>query len=116
MESLALAFLEAQGLNLLTRRFRIMGGEIDLICTHKQSLNETLVFVEVRYRASKDLQSAAASVNYKKQQHIIHTAKVFLAQHPKWRRYSCRFDVVTIEGALDKPKISWFRDAFRLRS
>ncbi|HRC69195.1 MAG TPA: YraN family protein, partial [Candidatus Competibacter denitrificans] len=47
-EDLALRYLEARGLALVTRNFRCRGGELDLILRD----GGQLVFVEVRSRRS----------------------------------------------------------------
>ena len=61
-EDAALAFLQRQGLRLLERNFKTPGrggGEIDLIMREPDG---TLVFVEVRQRASAAQGGAAGSV------------------------------------------------------
>lgn len=66
----------------------------------------TLVFVEVRQRASARFGGAAASVGPAKQRRIIFAARWFLARLPQ--PPACRFDVVALEG----PRIEWIRAAF----
>ncbi|MCL4153441.1 UNVERIFIED_CONTAM: hypothetical protein GTU68_006222 [Idotea baltica] len=102
-EQRACEYLQSQGLELITQNFTCRMGEIDLIMQHKNSL----VFVEVRYRANKDFGGAAASITKSKQRKIVRTALFYQQQHaPK----SCmRFDVVAIEG--DNPP-QWFPSAF----
>lgn len=101
-EDAALAYLQRQGLQLVTRNFRCKAGEIDLI----MSVAGTLVFVEVRRRASGRYGGAAASVGPAKQRRLLLAAQCYL------QRYrvppACRFDVVTIEGGV----LAWIRDAF----
>ena len=64
-ESLALAWLQARGLVLVERNYRVArgpgarGGEIDLVLRDRDG---TLVFVEVRARRSARQGGAAASV------------------------------------------------------
>lgn len=70
-EEAALAYLQDQGLRLLQRNYRTPGrggGEIDLIM---QLPDSTVVFVEVRQRASRAFGGAAASVGSIKQRRII---------------------------------------------
>ena len=74
-ETLALEFLNAQGLELLERNFRCRTGEIDLIMRD----DATLVFVEVRYRRSGAYGGAAGSVDRRKQQRVTRAALYFLA-------------------------------------
>ena len=105
-EALALAYLERQHLRMLRRNYRTPGrggGEIDLIM---RSPDGTLVFVEVRQRASASHGGAAASVSGAKQRRIVFAARFYLAglaQTPP-----CRFDVVTVQAG----EIQWLQGAF----
>lgn len=104
-EELALAHLRAHGLRLVARNFRTPGrggGEIDLVMRD----GATLVFVEVRKRASRAYGGAAASVTLAKQRRIVFAARHFLVRLPDTP--ACRFDVVTIEGGA----VQWLRAAF----
>ena len=101
-ESRACAFLEAQGLRLLQRNYRLRSGEIDLImrdATH-------LVFIEVRYRSSNRYGGALQSVDFRKQQRIMRTARHFLLCNPY--DLPVRFDVIALEGQV----IRWIQHAF----
>ena len=105
-EDLALGHLQSQGLRLVTRNYRTPwrgGGEIDLIL---QESDGTLVFVEVRRRASGQFGGAAASVTAAKQRRIIFAARHYLMRLPTWP--PCRFDVVLLEGGL----VQWLKAAF----
>jgi putative endonuclease len=57
-EDRALAYLNSQGLVLIKRNFRSRRGEIDLVMRDAN----TLVFVEVRQRRSRQFGGAAASI------------------------------------------------------
>ena len=57
----------------------------------------TLVFIEVRYRKYNDFGSAAESVDLPKRARIAQTAENYLQKH-RWNG-GCRFDVVAIEGS-----------------
>lgn len=100
-ESLALAYLERQGLRLLTRNFRVRGGELDLIMQH----GDCLVFVEVRQRKNAAFGGAAASITRQKQERILLAARHYLARHGEC---PCRFDCVLLEGE----RIEWLHNAF----
>lgn len=105
-EDRALAHLQAAGLRLLERNYRTPGrggGEIDLILRERDA---TLVFVEVRSRASRAFGGAGASITSSKRRRLI-----FAAQHYLLRLNPpppCRFDAVLIEG----DSIQWLRAAF----
>ena len=105
-EDLALAHLQRAGLRLVERNYRTPGrggGEIDLILRESDG---TLVFVEVRARASGAQGGAAASVGAVKQRRIVFAARHYLLRWPALP--PCRFDVVAIEGE----RIEWLRAAF----
>ncbi len=98
--------LQRHGLKLLARNFRARGGEIDLIMQQA----DTLVFVEVRYRQSRNFGSPLETVTATKQRRLIIAAAHYLQQQGV--DPPCRFDVVGISGA-DQERIDWVRDAFR---
>jgi putative endonuclease len=105
-EDRALAHLAAAGLKLVARNYRTPGrggGEIDLVMRDNAG---TLVFVEVRKRASRAFGGAAASVGHVKQRRIIFAARHFLARLAQ--QPPCRFDVVSVEAG----GIEWLRGAF----
>lgn len=106
-EDVALAHLQAAGLALAARNYRTPGrggGEIDLVM---RAPDGTLVFVEVRARASATHGGAAASVGAAKQRRIVRAAQHYLLCHHA-APPPCRFDVVAIDG----PRITWLRAAF----
>ena len=109
-EQRAATLLEDQGLRLLTRNFRGKTGEIDLIAAE----GGRLVFIEVRARRNRYFNSAAGSVDRRKQQRLIRTAQLFLQCHPQWASAPCRFDVIAFEPPQSgsRPKIRWIRGAF----
>jgi putative endonuclease len=105
-EEQARLHLERGGLRTLARNVRSRFGEIDLIMQDDQ----TLVFVEVRYRSSSRFGGAFASVDRKKQRRLIATALSYLQQHP--HDGPCRFDVVAIGEAANG--VEWLKNAFEL--
>ncbi|MDO4344823.1 MAG: YraN family protein [Eubacteriales bacterium] len=94
-EEQAKLFLESLGMTVLERNFRIRTGEIDLIARD----GEYLVFVEVKYRASRRLGDALEAVDARKQQRIFRTAQYYLKEHGLGFDTPCRFDVVGINGS-----------------
>ena len=108
-EALALAHLQRQGLRLVERNYRVArgpsarGGEIDLILRDRDG---TLVFVEVRARASADRGGAAASVTARKRASLILAAQHYLLRLPS--PPPCRFDVLAIDGS----QVEWLPGAF----
>ena len=109
-EDAALAHLQKAGLRLVARNYRTPrrgGGEIDLIV--RDPRDGTLVFVEVRQRASRTHGGAAGSITGVKQRRIV-----FAARHYLMRLRTpppCRFDVVLVEPGAG-PAVQWLQAAF----
>lgn len=105
-EEQALRHLQRAGLRLLERNYRTPGrggGEIDLIM---RDADGTLVFVEVRQRATGGHGGAAGSVGGGKQRRIVLAARHYLL---RWQAPPpCRFDVVAIESE----GLRWLQAAF----
>ena len=104
----ALAHLQAAGLLLVARNYRTPGrggGEIDLIM--RDPRDATLVFVEVRQRASSSHGGAGGSITGVKQRRIVFAARLYLT---KLRTLPpCRFDVVLVQAG---ERIEWLKAAF----
>lgn len=93
-EDLAEAFLKEKGYTILERNYRTRSGEIDIIARD----GRYLVFLEVKYRSGKRNGTALEAVDYRKQQIIYRTARVYLYQHRYLADQPCRFDVLGITG------------------
>ena len=116
-EDMALAHLQRHGLALVRRNFKTPGrggGEVDLIMREPDG---TLVFVEVRQRASNRQGGAGASITTAKQRRIVLAARHFLLRLGS--EPPCRFDAVLIHGRLgpqaqapEPVRIDWLRAAF----
>lgn len=106
-EKAAETFLETKGVITIERNFNCKLGEIDLIC----QADETLVFVEVRYRSDKSHGGAASSISPAKQ-HKVKKAALFYLQQQNINVNHCaiRFDVVTIDGKITN--LNWIKNAF----
>lgn len=107
-EADALRHLQASGLTLITRNYRCPGGELDLVMLDQQ----TLVFVEVRFRRDRHFGGALASINSRKQQRLLLAAQRFLQTHREYQKLRARFDVVSLEGNAGTPTLQWIKDAF----
>jgi putative endonuclease len=108
-EHIALKYLQKKQLILVERNFHTRFGEIDLIMKD----DDTLIFIEVRYRQGNSHGSASESVNLSKQKKIIKSAEIYLMQNNGWHLNS-RFDVIAISPAklLSKHHIEWYKAAF----
>ncbi|WP_233520519.1 YraN family protein [Flocculibacter collagenilyticus] len=105
-ESLALNHLKKHGYRLIEANYNTRFGEIDLIVKN----DDSLVFVEVRYRKNDHHGSAAESVTPSKQKKIIKTAQHFLTQF-NLTDTACRFDVIAFSGDNSQP-LQWHQNAF----
>jgi len=104
-EDAALEHLQAAGLGLVARNYRTpgRGGEIDLIM--RDPRDGTLVFVEVRGRASATHGGAGGSITGVKQRRIVFAARHYISRLRVLP--PCRFDVVLVEE-----RIEWIQGAF----
>jgi len=108
-EDAALEYLQAQGMKLVARNYRVRAGEIDLIMRHKN----TIVFVEVRTRNKTGHGTAIDSVNYAKRRQIERVARHYLKEHKMSDSIFCRFDVVGITpGSQDTLHVEHIQNAF----
>lgn len=107
-EQIAEQYLIQKGLLLKTRNYYTRRGEIDLIMQD----NNTLVFIEVRYRKNNIYGSAEETVTKHKQTKIIFSAKHYIAKFKIWNT-NARFDVITIKPkSLNQYDINWLKNAF----
>jgi len=97
-----------QGFDILARRYSHGTGEVDIIAFE----NETLVFVEVKTRSSRQFGEPWEFVDRRKQYRIRETAERFIADHDM-NQYTYRFDIVSVVmPAGSKEEVRLFRNAF----
>ena len=107
-EDLAVRELTTRGYAILERRYRTRHGEIDIVAEH----GATLVFIEVRARATAEFGRAAETVDDRKKRKVTAMAAEYVARHRVTGR-PCRFDVVAIDKAMGpKPEITVYPNAF----
>lgn len=104
-EDAVLVEAKSHGLRLVERNYQTRQGELDLLVTD----GESLIVIEVRYRARQDFGSAIESVTSVKQRRIIAATKGFLMRHPQWNNAPIRFDVV---GVDPNGRLNWVENAF----
>jgi len=102
-EEMAERYLKKRGYKVVERNYQKKVGEIDLIVKK----DRTLVFVEVR-SLKKGHIDPIETINAKKREKIIKTARLFLMEHEEFEGYDVRFDVVGILGN----KINHVENAF----
>lgn len=76
-EELASKFLKEKGYKIIERNFRKGYGEIDIIATR----DNTLVFIEVKTRATNLFGGAINAISYHKLQKLIKTCKLYKFTH-----------------------------------
>jgi putative endonuclease len=109
-EELACKALRRRGYAILARRYRTRCGEIDIVA--RDGL--TVVFVEVKARATVACGTAREAVTARKRHQLIRMAADYLAKH-RLSDVAVRFDVVTIDGAPGQTtSIQIIRHAFDL--
>ncbi|MGI8525811.1 MAG: YraN family protein [Pseudolabrys sp.] len=89
-ESRAAAYLVAKGYRILARRWKSPLGEIDIVARRRK----TLIFVEVKARASLD--EAAEAVTDRQRSRIAAAAEVWLATNPQPSVLDMRFDAMLV--------------------
>lgn len=108
-EEAAARFLERLGYTVVARSQRTKLSEIDLIAVE----GETIVFVEVKTRASDDRSAPSEAVDRDKQRRLARAAMVYLKRH-NLLEYAARFDVISIvwPAGSSAPEIEHIPSAF----
>ena len=108
-EAVAATFLEGRGFHILERQLRGRHGELDLIAVD----GDTIVFIEVKTRATSVAGDPTEAVTVAKQKRITQSALAYLKRR-KWLQRRTRFDVVSIlwSGKDGHPEIRHYPAAF----
>lgn len=106
-EALARQWLEARGLAFQQANYRCAAGEIDLVMRD----GSVLVFVEVRFRASRRFGEPAETVDRRKRHRLKLAASHYLQQAAAHHAGGCRFDILAICGSGAMPDVHWIRNA-----
>lgn len=108
-ERAAARFLRSKGYRLVARGTHIRRGELDLVAVD----GRTIVFVEVKTRASLSAGHPVEAVDPPKQRRLERLALVFLNRH-RLLEYPARFDVVAItwRPGQRQPEIRHIQNAF----
>ncbi|MCX6624586.1 MAG: YraN family protein [Acidobacteria bacterium] len=108
-EDLAHRFLRRAGMRIVARNYRARSGiaELDLVAWDA----DTLVFVEVKSRASEEFGTPDRAVDAQKREHLFRAALEYTRRSgvPLGRT---RFDIVNVVFA-SPPRVTHLRDAFR---
>ncbi len=106
-EDAAARYLERRGYRVLHRNWRIRMGELDLVAMK----DRTLVFVEVKARASTRFAEPESSVGRRKQQRLRRLGEAYLIFERPDFEY-CRFDVVSVVADMREPRLRHIENAF----
>ena len=105
-EDAAVDWLRRNGYRIAERNVTNRAGEIDVVARD----GETLCFIEIKARSTRDYGAAIESVTPRKQRQIARAAALYLALHPA--DGPVRFDVLGLDLANDGWRYTLIRDAF----
>lgn len=104
-------YLKRHGYEILKRNYLIKGSEIDIIAKKGEEIH----FVEVKTRTQDFYGTPAEAVGYKKRKSIIHGAKYYLMENPKYFDMICSFDIAEVyvdKGLIFNVKINFIENAY----
>lgn len=104
-EEIAQNYLIQQGCKILQKNYYSRFGEIDIIAEKEN----TLLFIEVKYRKNERFSLAVESITPVKQEKMRLTIESYLQKHPT--NQPLRIDLVTIIGTSPY-KIHWLPNIF----
>ena len=101
-ERYAALYLLICGHEILKRRYKAHGGEIDLISKR----GRTLIFSEVKAR--RHINAAFEAVTARNRRRIETASRQFLAAHPQFSDYAIRFDIIAVSHlTVKRLKDAW---------
>ena len=107
-EDAAARYLRRLGYVIVARGHRDNIGELDLVAVD----GRTVVFIEVKTRATKSFGDPWEFVDWQKQQSLRRTAEEFIARYDLGE-YTYRFDIVSVVAPGQKTEeIALYRNAF----
>lgn len=98
-ENLAASYFREKGWEILERNYRTRLGEIDLVCRD----HDSIVFVEVKTRASAEFARPDQSVTQRKQAKLRRLVEDYLVKHNLESR-DVRFDVLGVTLRERRPE------------
>lgn len=109
-EDAAYFHLRRLGYIVVARRWRSahLRGDIDMIAWD----GDSLCFVEVKTRTSRNFTPAETAVDGKKREVLYRMAQDYIRQMENFDQVSVRFDVVSVYFTQDRPEFEVFRAAF----
>lgn len=82
-ENHAVSYLQKKGYKIIQRNFRVNGGEIDIIAVDQSEGKgqETLCFVEVKTRTTRNFGDPFEAIGYYKMRALTRTAQYYKSTH-----------------------------------
>lgn len=105
-EELAVKEMRRMGYEILSRNYRNQSGEIDIIAKK----DTYIIFTEVKYRVGRKKGEPCEAVDKRKQDHIIRTAKAYIAENALDGDF--RFDVAEVLEEDGKMFFRYTENAF----
>jgi putative endonuclease len=107
-EDVAHRYLRNSGYMVVARNYRPSGGEVEADIVARQG--DTVIFVEVKSRASGEYGSPDRAIGGEKQKNIVRAARAYATRAGiEWSQV--RFDVISVVFT-DPPSITHLQDAF----
>ena len=101
-EDEAARYLKRLGYRIISRRERVLRGDIDIIALD----GRTVVFVEVRSRSSTAHGHPVETIDQKKQRRLVDLANAYIRRH-RLEDCAVRIDVVTVKFAAPATDSRW---------
>lgn len=111
-ETLACNHLKRKGFDIVSRNYRALRGEVDIICKDR----DDWVFVEVKARSSNRFGGAAAAIPRSKQEQVAKVASHYLMANGLYGEVACRFDVVLVDAGTRPYRVTHIPNAFHMES
>ena len=107
-EDLAHRYLRSSGYTVVARNYRPAGGEVEADIVARQG--DTIVFVEVKSRATGDYGDPDRAIGAEKQKNIVRAARAYTTRaRIEWSQV--RFDTISVVFT-NPPCITHQKDAF----
>ena len=100
------AYLTERGYRIVSRNFRIKGGEIDIVAEN----GDYIAFVEVKTRKRGSMVSGFEAVNRRKQGLVIRAAAEYLRRNPTILQP--RFDTAQVTLGDEEAELDYLENAY----
>ena len=113
-ERIAAKWLKVHGWDIVEHRFRNGHRDIDLVASRVEpDSSRTVVFVEVKTRASDSFGGPIGAVQWRKQRELSRSAKVWISRFER-PGDTFRFDVIGVILGAENVRVQHVENAFLL--